>query len=189
MIKDIPAVVFAGGKSSRMGEDKALLPFDQYPSLAQYQYQKLQKLFGDVYISTKDDKFDFDANMIYDTYEINSPLGAIISVLRYTKKPTFILSVDVPLVDSAIIKKLISDYDNRYIATIAQTQNGLEPLCGIYNVSFVPKAVQQFKQNNHKINYILQKEKIKSIFFEDTNKFLNVNYPKDYQKALDYATI
>jgi molybdopterin-guanine dinucleotide biosynthesis protein A len=189
MIHDIPAVIFAGGKSSRMGKDKALLPFGGYDSLVEYQYAKLQKLFNDVYISAKNDKFDFNANVIYDTYTINSPLGAIISVLEYTQRPTFILSVDAPFVDEDIIQKLISKYENSSIATVAQTKDGLQPLCAIYNLSFVPKAKVQFQNGNHKINYILKNENITSVFFEDDNKFLNVNYPKDYQKALEYDTI
>jgi len=78
MIQHIPAIIFAGGKSSRMGRDKALLPFGGYQSLAQYQYNKLKTIFKDVYISTKKNKFDFEANLIYDTYQINSPLGEFI---------------------------------------------------------------------------------------------------------------
>ena len=53
MIKDIPLIIFAGGKSSRMGEDKALLPFGGYPTLTQFQYIKLRKNFQNIYISAK----------------------------------------------------------------------------------------------------------------------------------------
>jgi len=61
---DLPCILFAGGKSSRMGEDKSLLPFGGYSSLAQFQYVRLSKLFTHVSISTKTaDKFDFTANV------------------------------------------------------------------------------------------------------------------------------
>jgi len=42
---DIPCVILCGGKSSRMGEDKALLPFGEYSTLVQYQYERLQSVF------------------------------------------------------------------------------------------------------------------------------------------------
>jgi len=184
MITDIPMVIFAGGKSSRMGKDKALLPFGGYNSLAQYQFERLNKIFERVYISAKDDKFDFNPPLIIDTYEINSPLAAIISVLKYTQEPTFILSVDAPLVDKQIITDMISGYNSNTIATIANTSNGLEPLCGIYNGSFIHKAIYELNRDNHKINYILKHGNITTIDFEDTSKFLNLNYPKDYKKAL-----
>ena len=54
MIKNIPCVILAGGKSSRMGEDKSLLPFPPYKTLTHYQYQRLNKIFKNVYISSKD---------------------------------------------------------------------------------------------------------------------------------------
>ena len=50
---DTPLVIVAGGKSSRMGRDKALLPFGGYSSLAQFQYQKFLPIFEKVYISCK----------------------------------------------------------------------------------------------------------------------------------------
>jgi molybdopterin-guanine dinucleotide biosynthesis protein A len=43
-------VIFAGGKSSRMGEDKSLLPFGTFSSLAEYQYNRLSNIFDIVYI-------------------------------------------------------------------------------------------------------------------------------------------
>ncbi len=42
------AVIFAGGKSVRMGENKALLPFCNHSSLAGYQYSRLSKIFNQV---------------------------------------------------------------------------------------------------------------------------------------------
>jgi len=57
---DIPCVIFAGGKSSRMGEDKSLLPFSSFKTLTEFQLSRLSKIFKNVYISTKEkNKFEF----------------------------------------------------------------------------------------------------------------------------------
>ena len=58
---DSIAVILAGGKSSRMQQDKALLPFGEVNSLAEFQYRRLSKIFSKVYISSKYNKFDFNA--------------------------------------------------------------------------------------------------------------------------------
>ncbi|HGZ69822.1 MAG TPA: molybdenum cofactor guanylyltransferase, partial [Nitratifractor sp.] len=76
------AVILAGGKSSRMGSDKALLPFGGYPTLAEYQYRRLSILFENVYISTKEDKFDFEAPLILDKEKSSSPLLAAASIFE-----------------------------------------------------------------------------------------------------------
>ena len=90
---DIPCVIFAGGKSSRMGEDKALLPFGDFPTLTQFQLNKLQKIFNNVYISCKDSsKFDFlkeneDAKFIEDvkTEDTFAPTTGFIAIFEKLK--------------------------------------------------------------------------------------------------------
>jgi len=63
----IPCVIFAGGKSSRMGEDKSLLPFGSFSTLTEFQLNRLQKMFKNIYISCKkSSKFDFNADFIED---------------------------------------------------------------------------------------------------------------------------
>jgi len=59
---EIPCVILSGGKSSRMGEDKSLLPFSTSNTLIEYQYKRLKPYFKDIYISSKIDKFDFLQN-------------------------------------------------------------------------------------------------------------------------------
>jgi len=63
-VKFDTAIIFAGGKSSRMGRDKALLPFGGYDTLTEYQYRRLSKIFNRVYISTKNDKFNFNGQFL-----------------------------------------------------------------------------------------------------------------------------
>ena len=108
---DIPCVIFAGGKSSRMGEDKSLLPFGDFPTLTQFQLNRLEKLFKIVYISCKSsDKFDFEANFIEDvkTENIFAPTAGFVAIFEELKcERFFALSVDSPFITEDIIQKLI----------------------------------------------------------------------------------
>lgn len=184
MIKD--AVILAGGKSSRMGKDKALLPFQGFASMSEFQYRKLKGLFINVYICAKEEKFDFDADIIKDIYPIHSPLAGLISIFEtLDANSVFILSVDAPFVDKAIIEKIkdqakkSSDCD----ALIALSPSGLEPLCGIYRRSILPLAKELFHKDIHKLNHLLRLSKMKEIAFEEQDKFLNLNTPQDYEVA------
>jgi molybdopterin-guanine dinucleotide biosynthesis protein A len=180
----LPAVIFAGGKSSRMGRDKALLPFANTPSLSQFQYQKLNKLFSIVYLSAKENKFDFTCEIITDKYEESSPLVGIVSIFETLDvKAVFILSVDAPLVDKTIIDKLIEVYtkDMHVSAVIAKSPKGLEPLCGIYTRSILPLAKEYLAINNHKLTLLLGNSNAKTVTFDSNQPFTNLNTPEEYQ--------
>lgn len=49
----LPLVIIAGGKSSRMGSDKALLPFGGCATLTQFQLQRLKPFFQSLHVSAK----------------------------------------------------------------------------------------------------------------------------------------
>ena len=59
-------VILAGGKSSRMGRDKTLLPFGGFATLAHYGAHKFGRIFERVFVSSKFDKFDPPLPLIKD---------------------------------------------------------------------------------------------------------------------------
>jgi len=185
----IPAVIFAGGKSSRMGQDKALLPFGTYASLSEYQYAKLSKLFTHVYLSTKKQKFDFTCQTITDMYETSSPLVALLSSFDSLKNETiFVLSVDAPLIDKEIITKLYNESilssNKDKDAIIAQSPKGVQPLCGLYRRSIIPLAKVFFSEDNHKLTALLAKANTSYIHFVKEKSFTNLNTPSQYQNLI-----
>ena len=183
----IPAVIFAGGKSSRMGKDKALMPFGGYTSLSQYQYQKLSVLFDKVYLSAKENKFDFTCKIIEDQHKESSPLVGILSIFTALEADAaFILSVDAPLIDKAIIQKLMQSYtENKNCdAIIAQSPNGLQPLCGIYTKSILTLAQKHLNTHNHKLHSLLKNAQVKTVLFEEEKPFTNLNTLKEYEATL-----
>jgi len=183
-VKPKEAIIFAGGKSSRMGKDKSLLPFGNFSSLAEYQYKKLSEIFDKVYISSKSDKFSFEVDIIKDRYDISSPLVGLVSIFESLDiDEVFILSVDAPFVDKNIIRKLYSRLREEDDVVIAKSPNGIEPLCGIYKRTILPTAKLFLEQNNHKLKELLKKVNIQEVYFENRDSFINLNYPHEYQKA------
>lgn len=175
----------AGGKSSRMQRDKALLPFGGYNSLAQYQCEKHKALFSKVYISAKNNKFDFELNLIADGYDESSPLVALVSIFESLEvDEVFILSVDSPLVDRETIEELYSRAENSSDVIIAQSSHGLEPLCGIYRRTILQSAKLFLVQNRHRLQTLLEEVETQKVFFQASEKFINLNYPKDYEEVV-----
>jgi len=184
-IKDITAVILAGGKSSRMGEDKALIPFGGYESMAKLQYEKLCSLFEKVYISAKSNKFDFldEKYLIQDISAISSPMVAIDSIFEtLDAKKVFIITVDTPLVSKEIIIKLIdeSKKDDKQIVFAQDSLQNNHVLCGVFDATLQTTIKEILKNDIHKINYLIKQSKAKSILFDNEQEFANINTKEEY---------
>ena len=182
---DIPCVILSGGASKRMGEDKSLLPFKNSPTLIEYQHNKLLKIFSTVYISSKTDKFDFDANIIYDTLqETFSPMIALQSILTQSKvNKIFIVTVDVPFIEKNTFI-LLAKQSVKYDVTIAKDDSFSHNLCGVYSKSLLPIINTLLNDNIHKIDTLL-KDSTSSlkIPFKNPKQFININTIEEYIKS------
>ncbi len=186
---DIPCVIFAGGRSSRMGKDKALLPFGGYDTLTEFQLQRLQKIFKTVYISCKSkEKFSLDALYIEDivTDNVYAPTTGFIAIFDALKEDAFFaLSVDAPFVDEESILKIIKGDSKELDACISQTDSGIQPMCGIYHSSLKKSFVRMLQEDSHKLGFLLKNSNTRFIHFENQKKFLNLNKPQEYKEALN----
>lgn len=180
------AVIFAGGKSSRMGQDKSLIPFGGFATLSEYQLRRLEPLFEQVYLSTKEGKFGFEADLIYDRSHESSPLVGLVSIFETIDvQECFVLSVDAPFVDEGTIARIyLESNDETLDAIIAKSPGGAQPLCGIYRRSIVPFAKSFMAEGNHKLNALLAASKTRFVNFGEEDCFLNLNRPEDYYAAL-----
>ena len=182
----LPCIILAGGKSSRMGSDKALLPFGGFETLTQYQIHRLTPLFQSIHVSARcKDKFDFEASFIEDikTYEAQSPLVALLSIFQKFDTPVCVLSVDTPFVDEAIFQKLFNAMDAKTDALIATSPACSHQLCAIYRPSIKNKIIPMLEKNEHKIRTLLEQISTEYIHFKSDDPFLNLNFLDDYEKA------
>ncbi len=182
---DIPCVIFAGGKSSRMGEDKALLPFAGFDTLTQFQLSKFTPYFKDVYIGCKDkSKFDFNANFIEDLkrYEDSAPhIGLISAFEKLESAAIAVISVDAPYFEAKHFERLydkLADGD----AVVSKSPNGNQPLCAIYKRSILPLLKEMTAQKKYRFAHLFEKISVKFVEFKDEGIFTNLNTAEDYEK-------
>ena len=183
--KDIPLVIFAGGKSSRMREDKALLPFSSSPTLTQFQLKRFEKIFKKVYISCKDKtKFNFEADFIEDIdISLSSPFVGIYSCFEKLESDCiFTLSVDTPFVKLDVYEKLF--LYNSHDGVVPVTKRGYQPLCALYKRSIKPKLKELIKENKLKFSNLYDKIDVKYVEFQNEEDFDNLNFKDEYEKAI-----
>jgi len=186
LLEDIPCVILCGGKSSRMGEDKSLLPFSSSNTLTQYQYKKLKKLFKNVYLSSKIDKFDFISKdeLILDKAKVYSPIAALHSIFtKINSNKVFIITVDTPLVELTSINRIISE-SNDYDITVAKTER-VHNLCGVFKKDkLLALTNKMLEEDFHKVGYLLQQVSTHYVEFSLEDEFINLNEKEEYKRAL-----
>ena len=183
----LPCVIFAGGKSSRMGRDKALLPFGGQPTLAAYQFSRLSPLFSATFLSAKSaDKFTEGMPVIVDdpAFESFAPTAGFIAVFRRLGHGRFFaLSVDTPFVDARVISALLEADREDLDAVIARTARGMHPLCGIYHASLLSRFETMAASGEHALGKMLKSANVTYVDFNDEEPFTNLNRPEEYATA------
>lgn len=96
--------VLAGGRSSRMGQDKALLDLAGHP-LIEYATTKLRRLCADVHILSSEPALAEYGPMVRDVHPGCGPMGGIEAALLHSPfEWNLILPVDVPFLTTAYLE-------------------------------------------------------------------------------------
>lgn len=127
-------IVLAGGRSKRMGQNKAALPLLGKP-MVQWQADKLRALGADeILLSGSDCPHLPGTRVIPDIYLGRGPLGGLHACLDAAKHTRcMVLSVDVPLVPVSALYQLSRSH--RGSVTVLRHPGGIEPLIGVYDKS------------------------------------------------------
>ncbi|MCZ0772038.1 molybdenum cofactor guanylyltransferase [Campylobacter hepaticus] len=180
----INCVILCGGKSSRMGQDKSKLLLKNQ-NLTQFQVEKFSKIFKNVYLSAKEDKFENTFKIIQDSsqFSLYSPMLALYSILSYfNNEYIFIISVDTPKLSQNELIKMATFLDQNYQIIIAKTPLYKHPLCGFYHTTLAQTCKKLLEQNQQKLGFLLAQARTKLVEFDNENAFLNLNFYEEYEK-------
>ena len=144
-MSDIPVngLVLAGGKSRRMGQDKALLDRDGQSQLA-YLAGLLEKKVGRVFVSTRADQKDDGERgnyaQIVDRYDDMGPLAGILSAMEeYPEADWLVVACDLPNINGETISYLLENCsaEQPFTAYVSRHDGLPEPLCAIYRAGSI----------------------------------------------------
>jgi molybdopterin-guanine dinucleotide biosynthesis protein A len=188
----ITGVILAGGKSSRMGCDKALLDLEGKPFICRIAETLQQSVESVVIISNSLDRYKFLGLSVFsDVYEDCGPLGGIhSSLIHATTEKVFVISCDMPLISADAIHFIIDqDTDNTKI-TVPMVMNILQPLCGVYKRSCLPDLVQYLVNGHRSVQEFVMGGNAKvvpmnyELSFYHPLLFADINTMHEYQKIV-----
>ena len=151
--QDVAAFILAGGKSTRMGADKAFVALDGRTLLARA-LDLARSLTPDVRIVGEAAKFAVFAPVVEDLFPGCGPLGGIHAALRASRAElNLILAVDMPFVPPALLPFLITRArSSAAMVTVARAGGGWQPLCGVYRREFADVAEKALRDGHCKID-------------------------------------
>lgn len=184
------ALLLAGGRSRRMGLDKAFMMWQGQP-LWEFQLQKLFNLGASrVMIACREDQaIRHDcAEFVFDALgEDFGPMPAIARALKVTKQPTLVLAVDMPLMTSDFLKQRLLTSRSDGISRFFKSEHGLEPLAGLYDPHLFPELEAALAQEQFSLNQLAREahQNGKAVVIEVTDFersfFRNFNTPADWE--------
>ena len=188
-INHIEAYILAGGKSSRMGTDKGLLPFRE-KVLVEWIIEKLQQVFEKVTIISNNKEYKvFNIDVVEDIIKENGPAGGIFTALQHSKaNKIFVVSCDMPFITKQSIEFIVEKSINSEI-TIPVFENKIQPLFGVYAKQCFKQWQQLVEQKMTKLQEMIThfnalKIDVTNHELFNKNVFMNVNDKNDLAKAL-----
>ncbi|WQW67261.1 molybdenum cofactor guanylyltransferase MobA [Helicobacter pylori] len=188
IIDNIPCVLLAGGKSSRftinnIQINKALMPLKSYPSLLEYQYSRLLKLFKQVIISAKK-SYELNAPYLLEKESgLFSPLFGIHNAFLTLQTPyIFFIAIDAPLVSFESIKTLCGIQN--FSVVYAKSPTKEHYLISLWHQSILNALSYALKTQNYRLSNLIKNASSTAIHFNQEEEFLNLNTLKDYELAV-----
>jgi molybdopterin-guanine dinucleotide biosynthesis protein A len=191
-VKDVTAFAIAGGRSRRMGRDKALLPWGD-STLLEHALGRLRQLSDDVRILCGPQRRyeDRGVPVVIDAAAESGALVALLSGLLVLERPLgLFLATDLPLVPVELLRHLIS-LASETDAVVPAGVRGPEPLCAVYTRECLAPIQAAVARGDLKMTSFWEKVRIRAVphselrgFGDPERLFLNLNSPEDYARAL-----
>jgi molybdenum cofactor guanylyltransferase len=189
-VSDVAAFILAGGRSSRMGTDKAFVEYDGRTLLARA-LDLARSVTPDVRIVGSPEKFAPFAPVVEDIFCDCGPLGGIHAGLRSSlTELNLMLAVDTPFVSWAFLQYLIGQARGapEAAAVVPRDSGGWQPLCAIYRREFADAAESALRAGQNRIDSLFEAARTRIIEREELEGagfsraiFRNLNTPEELE--------
>jgi molybdopterin-guanine dinucleotide biosynthesis protein A len=195
-INGITAVILAGGLSSRMGSNKALLTVEGAPQIERI-YHTVARLFQEVVLvtNTPEEYAFLPCAMVADRYPNVGPLAGLHAGLTVsTGNWIFMTACDTPFLNPDVIR-LICTFVGEYDAVVPVSRGGKEPLQALYGRRCMTMVEQTLEQGDGKLLNLLDRVRTRFVTQEELAaipgaelSFCNVNTPEEYERLCAVTT-
>lgn len=196
-VKVFPIAILAGGRSQRMGTDKALLDFRGRP-LVDYAIETATSIEPRVTVVVHPDQLPIpgyqrmarrpEVTVIPDQFDHSGPIGGLVTALRFHRdhRGVVLLPCDMPFLTPELIASLTASHlDSENDATVVEDENGqAQPLVGVYSGSVLRVAAEMIGSGRLRFGSLLERLRLGRIpAGGERSTLLNINHPVDLDTA------
>lgn len=189
---DISIFILAGGKSSRMMQDKGLMLFREKP-LVKHIVDTLSSSKSKTNIIANNDGYkSFGLSVFEDKIKDKGPIGGLYTALTHSNTSHVLLvSCDMPMITIASINKLLNSVQDNYIS-IASIDGRLNPLLAVYPTNIKDFVVEKIAKDQLKMISLVESLPHKIVNFDKKTddsraEFVNFNTPEDISNFEQYG--
>jgi len=181
-------IVLAGGKSSRMGCDKAGLRL-LGKTLLEWQAEKLHSIgIEDIMLSGAECPGIAGARTVPDLLPDRGPLGGLHACLLAVENPRcVVLTVDTPLLPAEALRKLCDSHKTG--VTVLSHSGKQEPLTGVYDRSVCKAIAELIKEHSAPVRALQERVEWSAVEYSGPEtSMLNCNTMEEFRQAEQYLT-
>jgi molybdopterin-guanine dinucleotide biosynthesis protein A len=183
--------ILAGGRSRRMGRDKALLPLGGATVVERV--AAAAKPLSDEQFVVANERAPYEflgLPVVEDIRKSAGPLGGLQAALHYAKRPVVcLLACDLPFLTTEFLR-FLSTLIGGHQAVIPLADSRPQPLCAFYSVSCLTAVENALEKNDFRMDAFHESVEVRfvehrdwGVYDPDGTLFANVNHPEDYERA------
>ena len=189
------AIILAGGKSLRLGREKALERINGQ-ILIERVINRVSSITAEVVIVTGEEKLNYiktrknNIQIVSDIFPGKAALGAIYTgLIHISGNIGIVVACDMPFLNTDLLTYLVIK-STGYDAVIPKINHFIEPLHGIYAKTCIDTMKNLLDNNNLSVASLFKIVKTKFVHEEEINRidpehlsFFNINTEKDLLEA------
>jgi molybdopterin-guanine dinucleotide biosynthesis protein A len=178
------AIVLAGGRSRRMGVDKASVRIGGRRLLDRV-LSVVTGLFDDVVVVGRAEWTDAPGAVRFaeDDFPGRGPLGGLYTGLGLVAhERALVMGCDMPFITAEALRELVS-HDGEADATVARTDGCPQPLLAVYDRRVRPVVGRLFTSDDRSLMNLLSTISVEYVDLADAGACLGVNTPEELREA------
>ncbi len=192
-LSDLTLIVAAGGKSTRMGQDKRFLPLDGEPLLARTLRKGRAAGFHNIVLAAEGAQeelttlaAEYGAMLVTDEIPAQGPAAAIAAGLSAAETEwSLVLSGDMPFYDFELVRTLLPYADGDTQVILPTLSGYWQPLAALYQRDAGAVFAAAIARGDRKLGIILRELAVCEVpLTVDAGMLFNVNTPAAYRLAL-----